>query len=349
MTQLTQERLATPYNWQQSHWQRLGQQSQHHKLPHALLLSGPKGTGKHHFANALAYRLLCLSPITGEACGRCKGCGLNLSGTHPDLKILSPEGTSRFIKIDQVRQLTDFVSKTAQQGGKKLVIISPVEALNTNAANALLKNLEEPSGETVLLLVTHARSQVIATIRSRCQLVDFPIPAKHDSLSWLTPLAVGQDPEYLLNCSGGAPLKALQLLNSDILEQRQKLVTSLQGLAQQQISALDCAAGVQASEPITVIENIIQWLQLGVKGALAEKVETGSEDEDRLIALLAAVDTPVVFRFMDKLNNTKRQLLGSSNPNKLLVLEELMMDWSALTKQTEAHRQSRQRLVSGLV
>ena len=140
MTDTTPEQLITPHAWQDSQWQRLGVQIQSDQLPHALLLSGPKGTGKLHFAKSFAYRLLCLSAVHGEACGRCKGCVLNLSHTHPDLKRLSPEGSSRVIKIDQVRQLTDFIANTAQQGGKKLVVIEPAEALNVNAANALLKS-----------------------------------------------------------------------------------------------------------------------------------------------------------------------------------------------------------------
>lgn len=341
--------LAIPYTWQMQAWQRLGEQHADQKLPHALMLTGAKGIGKSHFATAFAFFLLCLSPVNGVPCGRCKGCELNLAATHPDLFILQPEAGSRVIKIDQVRRLTEFLSKTAQQGGQKVAIIEPAETLNVNAANALLKSLEEPSGRSSLLLVAHMPSQVMATIRSRCQQIAFPLPATTESLSWLTPLAVGHDPSYLLECASGAPLAALELLNGDALDQRQALADGLLALVQNSGSALDLAAGLQRGEPLTVVEAVMQWVQQGLKQQQGVMVALGNATEDQLLELIATVPAAILYRFWDKMVAVKRQLLSTANPNKQLLLEELMMDWQALARQSTQVAQSRQQVMNGLL
>ncbi|GAB3107456.1 DNA polymerase III subunit delta' [Aestuariicella hydrocarbonica] len=367
-TEVIRESLAIPYAWQMQPWERLCLQNGDQKLPHALMFNGQRGIGKLHFARALAVFMLCLSPVNRVACGRCKGCELNLAGTHPDLFVLRPDEGSKVIKIDQVRRLTEFFSKTSQQGGKKVAIIEPVEGLNVNAANALLKSLEEPSGDSSLLLISHVPSQVMATIRSRCQQLSFPIPNVKDSLAWLTPLAVGRDAAYLLDCAGGAPLAALGLLKGDELEQRQALADGLLALAEGLNSALDVAADFQRGEPLPLIEAIMQWLQLGLKQQQAGQQYDGqslaassqqladtakqpdkSLKEIQLIAIIAAVPHQILFRFWDKVVVIKRQLLSSANPNKQLVLEELMMDWQALTKQSVKISQSRQQMMNGLL
>ncbi|WP_439134757.1 DNA polymerase III subunit delta' [Pseudomaricurvus sp.] len=345
----SRESLAIAYAWQMTFWERLSQQHLDQKLPHALMLTGHKGIGKFHFAKALGYYQLCLSPVNHVACGRCKGCELNQAETHPDFFVLRPEGTSRVIKIDQVRRLTEFLAKTAQQGGKKVAVIEPVEALNVNAANALLKGLEEPSGNSSLILVSHVPSQVMATIRSRCQQIAFPLPSTEESLTWLTPLAVGQDPAYLLSCAGGAPLAARDLLSGDALEQRQALATGLLSLADNSRSALDLAAELQRGEALPVIESLMQWLQYGLKRQMTEGVAVGNPNEDKLLALIGSIPSAILYRFWDKMVAVKRQLLSSANPNKQLLLEELMMDWQAMCRQSSQVAQSRQQVMNGLL
>ncbi len=341
--------LSLPYAWQDNQWQRLVQLAADQKMPHALLLSGHSGVGKRHFAEAMGYYLLCLSPVNKVPCGRCKGCELNKAGTHPDLFVLEPEDGSRVIKIDQVRRLTEFVAKTSQQGGAKVSLINPVEALNVNAANALLKSLEEPSGDTVLLLVTQSPTQVMATIRSRCQLMEFGLPSRPESLAWLEPLAVGHDPQYLLDSVGGAPLAALQLLEDDTLEQLQSLVDGLLGLAHSRCTALELAAKLHRNELLPIIEFMMKWLQLGQKRSVAPLQGTHTDTEAELLDVLSTIPATIMYRFWDKMVIVKRQLLSASNPNKQLLLEELFMDWQALTKQSQKLAQSRQQMMNGLL
>ena len=128
-----------PLPWQQSGWQRLQPAVESGRLPHALLLVGPEGIGKQQFAQALAALLLCHAPDGGTPCGQCRSCTLLAAGSHADLLNVGLEEDSRVIKIDQVRGLIDFAAKTPALGASKLVVMGPAEAMNINAANALLK------------------------------------------------------------------------------------------------------------------------------------------------------------------------------------------------------------------
>ena len=136
--------VNAPLPWQAQDWSRLGLQVQNRLLPHGLLLDGPQAIGKAQFALALARLLLCQQPQDGLNCGRCHPCELSASGSHGDFRWLQPEGKSRVIKIDQVRQLVEFATKTASFGKRKVVVLSPANSMNISAANALLK-----SGSTV--------------------------------------------------------------------------------------------------------------------------------------------------------------------------------------------------------
>lgn len=343
---MSESHLA-PLPWQQANWQRLVSQLADNKLPHALLLAGPKGIGKAHFAETFARLILCLSPVNQVPCGSCKTCLLLQAGSHPDFLNIHPEEKSKVIKIDQVRQLTEFVSKTAQQGRRKVAVIEPAESLNINAANALLKCLEEPAGDTVLLLISHMPSLLMATIRSRCQKLDFAIPGRQQSLAWLEPLAVGHSAEYLLDCAEGAPLAARDLMGDERLEQRTLFAQSLNAVGDHQLSALEAAAKLQSGDPLPLVEALIGWLQLAVKMPLGA---SGPSDalERALVGKVTQVKLPLVFRLLDKLMLVKKQLLSGSNPNKQLLIEELLMDWHALLRQVQPAQQARHSLLNGL-
>lgn len=339
--------FLAPYPWQQPNWQHICSQLHDQKLPHAIMLAGPQGVGKLHFAHVAAQLLLCLSPVNDLACGSCKTCQLMAAGSHPDFLKLVPEDGSKVIKIDQVRDVTDFVNKTPQQGKRKVIIVAPVEALNMNASNALLKSLEEPAGNSTLILVSHSPSLVMATIRSRCQKMELAIPAKDDSLAWLTPLVVGHNAEYLLECASGAPLAALALTGNEKLEYRESFATGLNDIADNKTSPLEVAGELHKIESIEHIETLLSWLQHALKYGV-EGVESSHFQEQQLLKTIQTVPQALVFRFMDKLFGVKRQVLSGSNPNKQLLLEELLLDWDALCSRSQKRLLARKTLLSGL-
>lgn len=323
-----------PYPWQLGDWQHLVQQIDAQKLPHALMIAGPRGIGKRHLADALAQLLLCLAPVEGTPCGKCRGCELNKSQTHPDLLWLEPEEEGKAIKVDQVRDLTESLGKTAQQGGYKVVVIEPAEAMNANAANALLKSLEEPAANTLLVLVTHAPSAVLPTIRSRCQLRKMPMPRTEQVIHWLSPLIVGSKVELdaLLIAARGAPLTALSLLQGDALELREQRMQQLVRLTLGQTSAIEVAAQWQSGDVVAVVEwllgllhSLARW-RAGVADGQVEQAPVEWQERLRHLSL------PLLHRFIEKILLSKRQLLSGANPNKQLLLEEILLDWGALVR-----------------
>jgi DNA polymerase-3 subunit delta' len=219
------ERL-NPLPWQRELWNRLIGWT---ALPHALLLHGPRGIGKHRLAEAFAAYLLCESPRAGLACGQCAGCQLIAADNHPDLRRLVPEADqperepadgeeaepaqresrtrkpSREILIDQVRAIGEFLALSAHRGGRRVVLLSPAEALNGPAANAILKLLEEPPADAVFIAVSDELDAVLPTITSRCVLVRAQAPRREEALAWLREQGA-EDAETRLAEAGGAPI-----------------------------------------------------------------------------------------------------------------------------------------------
>jgi len=198
---------------------------------HALLVQGPAGVGQFDLALLLAQSWLCEQPQEHAACGQCPSCHLFHSHTHPDFQLLVPEALreslgwgaaeaegaaepkasktkpSREIKVDAVRAMLSFAQATSARGRAKVVVVYPAEALNTVAANALLKTLEEPAGQLRFVLASSAPESLLPTIRSRCQPVPLGLPARAASLQWLAGQGVDAA-EVLLDAAGGRPQEA---------------------------------------------------------------------------------------------------------------------------------------------
>ncbi|MBS0352208.1 MAG: DNA polymerase III subunit delta' [Proteobacteria bacterium] len=248
------------FPWQVGQWRQLVSQFRQQRLGHAFLLCGSPGLGKYSFAEKFAQFLLCKQPDQ-YACGNCSGCHLWAANNHPDLLRITPEESGKNIKIDQVRAMVDFISKTAQRTGYKIVIIAPAEALNKAAANALLKSLEEPSGKVIFFLISHQPGILPATILSRCQRLNFLADA--ESALWLSEQlkeSAQLDAHLLLKISEYAPLQALALVNSRYLDLRNQLLQHLLGVAQGTASLLTPVAGFLKQDLLKWTEAFISLL-----------------------------------------------------------------------------------------
>lgn len=202
------------------------------RLPHALLLHGPRGVGKLELAERIGQLLLCEGQ--NRPCGKCEGCRWYLAGTHPDLRRLEPEALAKVpeiegeegeeaaepsskkkkpsldIKIEQVRALADFLNLRSHRGALRVALIHPAEEMNPNAQNALLKGLEEPPAGAVFILVSHRPHRLLPTVHSRCVKIPVPIPSAEAGVAWLKSQPGGQDASRWLAFAGGAPLQALK-------------------------------------------------------------------------------------------------------------------------------------------
>jgi len=194
-------------------------------VPHGLLFSGEEGVGKETAARAFAASLLCRAPGEDGACGICHDCRLFSSSSHPNFLRIAPE--TDFLKISEIRALREELALKAFSDRPRVAILSPADRMTPQAANALLKTLEEPPPETHLLLVAHRLAGVMPTIVSRCQKVPFfPLPA--DAAAGILARHPDAGPDYppaviRLACAvaGGSPGRALALLPG-VSEERQR-------------------------------------------------------------------------------------------------------------------------------
>lgn len=207
--QSLQEKLP----WHSIAWEFFIKRFHNKSLPHGLMLAGAEGLGKQRFARQAAAMLLCQQPSKSGACFSCKACQLYLTGSHPDFHYLGLEEGQQ-IKVADVRMVCEKLANTAQQNGYKVVIIEPADKMNMSAANALLKTLEEPTNNTVLLLVTHQPESLLATIRSRCQALTFATPNTESVATWLAQRQI-ENSSQLLALAQGAPLLALQYAKNE--------------------------------------------------------------------------------------------------------------------------------------
>lgn len=308
-----------PYPWLDPLWRAQVARVEQGRLPHALLIVGQSGLGCEELARAMAQYLLCSAPTAVGSCGKCRACQLLRADTHPDLLWVKPEEGAQNIKVAQIRDLTDFTSNTAQQGGRKLVVLSPADAMNTNSANALLKSLEEPSGDCVYLLVTEQPAFLLATIRSRCSRIQVNPPGEQEALRWLERNRV-PDAQTLLRAAGGRPLRVMDWLANDLWGQRQQLEQVLRQVLTGG-SFLDSAKTLLGFGPVWVIEQLQIWL---AEAARAPHLGGGSGDE--MPGLLAAAGQRRLMQFYEGLLKKKALLLGPANPNPQMLLDEIMME-----------------------
>lgn len=324
--------MADIYPWQQGLWQQLSGRARH---AHAYLLHGPAGIGKRVLAENLVHFLLCQRPANGAACGQCKACQLLAAGTHPDYFLLEPEEPEKPIRVDQVRELVDFVVQTAQLGGRKVILLEPAEAMNLNAANALLKSLEEPSGDTVLLLISHQPSRLLPTIKSRCVQQACPQPSALQSRDWLAqalPEESSESLEELLVLAGGSPLTALRLHGQGVRDQRALVVEGVKKLLKQQIAPSQLAESWNAIPLPLLFDWFCDWALLTLRFQLSRDEDgLGLTDMRKVVQYLAEKSSQgKVLAIQDWLLLQRQKVLNKANLNRALLLEALLVQWASL-------------------
>lgn len=321
------------YPWQTTQWQQLLNQYHAKRLPHAILLVGARGLGKTDFAHAFANYLLCLQPENEKACGHCKSCQLNAAGTHPDFKLVLPEEEGKQIKIADIRDIGEFASQTAQQGGYRVIVISPAEAMNTNAANALLKNLEEPGSQTLFILVSHVQGRLSATVRSRCQRVIFNKPDREVARQWLSSkISDNAQLEMLLVLAQGAPLAAWDLFESDAAISFEHMTTALINIANGKSSVVEVAKQWAEQDVTQLLGWFLQLLGDAFKMQIAGLNIFKNRELDVFYKRLSQVSVNDICHFIDKISYARQLSLSTANPNKQMLLEELLISWSLLLK-----------------
>lgn len=332
------------FPWQQTQWQHINQLLQTGRLPHAMLLLGNQGLGKTGFASSVANAVLCQQPAAdSQACGACKSCQLLAAGTHPDLYYLKPaappdsksKNPIKSIRIDDIRDLCGKLNQTSQYGGYRVAILEQADQLTISAANSLLKTLEEPGQNSLILLVTDRPHRLPVTIRSRCQLLRFSQPEQKISLAWLqqnSDIQGGVDQlqqafKSALLHTHGAPLAALAFLQE--IEHHQLLSAAMMaGISGK--NSLEYAEKLTRFPKVRTLEAMLGWTtdlcKLITCGADAAIIN--EQERVKLQGLANKTSEQRLFRFYDQLNFN---LLNSSiSVNEQLLWENLLLSWDNL-------------------
>ncbi len=320
------------YPWQYPTWQALTRNFG--KLAHAVLLTGQAGLGKERFAMRLAHSLLCLSPQVGaEPCGRCQSCRLYAAGTHPDIHRIHPSEPGKAIVVDQARALGEFLYLRPHIAARKVVLVSPAQAMNVNAANSLLKLLEEPPADSHLILVSSQPTKLPVTVRSRCIPVVMHAPRRDEALAWLRarPDAPHQA-ELLLELAGGAPLAVLPLAQGDFLARRAEWMDDIESLSGQGADPIGCAARWKTSGAERGLVWLHGWVSDLIKIALDSTPPRlfNPDARTRLHALQKRLHLNRLFGFFELVSES-RNLLGGPLDEQLM-LEDLLIQWTRIPK-----------------
>lgn len=326
------EPIDIAFPWHQANWERLQDARNKGRLPHALLLTGAEGIGKHPFAKRLAQSLLCNQPAAdGEPCGNCQGCHLFRAGTHPDYTLIEPEEPGKAIKIDTIREFTGKEGLTSQAGGYKVIIFEPADALNVAAANSLLKTLEEPVPWTVMILITSKPGRLPATIRSRCQKILFSTPERATAESWLKEQGIDK-PALLLDIASGAPVKALEMADPDTLGARQSLLDEFYSIHGKGLDPVVVAARWSKLDQAQILPWMCGWVidLLRLKTAEAPPGLINPDQKERLQGLASELELKELYQLLNVLYESVRTL--GSQLNAQMMLERVLLNWAACAR-----------------
>jgi len=296
----------------------------HGRIPHAVLLAGPPGVGKRAAARWMAASMLGLESAelpthTGE------------TPKHADLRWIAPPEDKESIGIEQIRDLVHHMSLTSYEGGGKVAVIEPANAMTMNAANSLLKTLEEPAGDALLILIADRVGKLPATIFSRCQRIDLAPPSEEIGLAWLNQLQPGAAWADALRVAGGAPIAAIGALGD--LETSSLMARDINTLGRGTGSPIEIAARWNKIGA----KFVLNWLAQQVKLALVAR----SAGRDRAVGLLIdesvlrPMDRRNLFCYLDIINGLRGQPGGSYNVQ--LTLEGLLIDWASGLQECTQH------------
>ncbi len=289
------------------------------RVPHAVILAGQPGVGKRALAAWIAAQKL-----RPQRAGEHAGYPVEPL-QHADLHWVAPPEDKHSIGIDQIRALVGEFSMTSYEGRGKVGVIEPANAMTDSAANSLLKTLEEPPGDSLLLLVIDRTGALPATIMSRCQRINVPAPDASEALDWLRQQDAKATWEPLLDFASGAPLAALEARENTGLGT--ELATDMLGLLEGRTSALAVSARLAAAhkaDPRRVLDGLAIIVQDCVRQASI--AGSGARTVNFPESVLRRIDSRNLFCYLDIINGLRNQAPGTFNV--ALTFDALLTEWA---------------------
>jgi DNA polymerase-3 subunit delta' len=314
---------ANSLPWLHPAQQRLRDAAASERFPHSLLLLSAPGLGAERLANWITAMALCESD-GARPCGSCASCLLLRADNHPDSHIVRIEEDAKQIKVEQVRDLIEALALKSYRGGYKVGAIEGAEALNANGANAFLKTLEEPTQNTLLIMVAKPANRLPATIASRCLRVSLQAPSREAAIDWLTANSpTAQDWESLLALCGGAPLLALERQATVGTGFAADMRESIQQLAAGSVDVSLLAERWMGSDPLLRLEWLENWITQRVRVQLGKATSRQNAEPVRLPAALLKAKMRALFGLLDACREFRR--FASTGMNQQLALEALLL------------------------
>lgn len=306
------------------------------RLPHALLFAGPEGVGKRTTALELAKAVTCAAPVDGDACDVCPSCVRAANGEHLDIRVFAPDG--QFVKIAQMRELAREANASPFEGRRRVMIVDSAHQMRDEAANAILKTLEEPPPTTLIVLVTDQPYALLETIRSRCQTLRFgPIEAGEVERYLMSHFKRPREETRLLaRISGGRIGRAIATDLSVYREQRKEMLGLLELLAgvpdrMRLMKAAQYLADVGKKDKTEFETRLDVFVGLcrDVYGlSLGEPAERAANADItmRLEQIASGVAPERVARWARAIDDLKGQL--RQNVNRQLALESILLKFA---------------------
>lgn len=317
------------YPWLNAPYRQILSRYQQRRGHHALLLHSQPGNGEASLCYALSRWLMCRQPDGSKSCGVCHSCRLMMAGNHPDFYQPEPEKGRQTLGVDSIRAIIESVYGRARQGGGKVVSLPHAEQLTEQAANALLKTLEEPPEDTYFLLVCETPARLLPTLRSRCLYWPLPAPNEALGLSWLG--QAGFDDSLsactALRLCANVPLAAEALLQPARWQTRLALCAALQdALANGDFLALLPALNRDKDdEPLhwllSLLTDALKWQQG------AQEYLVNADRTSLITALAARWPAGVLHAQWQQWLLCLRQCQEISGVNRELLLTHHLLNW----------------------
>ncbi len=288
------------------------------RIPHAYIFKGPEGVGKKMFARGVAAALNCRDVNVVGACGLCSSCKKFRTLNHPDFMVVRPE--KGVIKIDQIRRLTRELSYPPYESALRVVVIEDVQAMRREAANSLLKTLEEPPENNLLILTAEASQEILPTLTSRCQVIPFSQLSIDDTTTILVSRGMDRETAVLLaRLAEGSPGKALLFQKTDMIVLWRKIVAFLSDPA---IDAdRDVGLLLSHAENMAALKDELPAL-LGLLKIWVRDLLMGEERQNAVVPLLKKWNSSELLARLQALDRAGRELARNCNRN--LICEVLL-------------------------